>query len=173
MSHFRSIVSPVGAGLTSHSHDVKIIRKNLSDINIDAGKSEHVYIDYALDKAIKYFQRNENLKIDGLIFPRGETEERLLLRIDQNREKMPSVPVPDVESEPLGQPKIKERTIPGTNIPDRGIPEQGYPNSPIYNPFDYPYIEDTDLEIEIKPPKVDRNMPVLKDDIPPRGKVNI
>ncbi len=65
------------------------------------------YPDEHLFEAIKNYQINKRLKVDGVMNIDGETQNQM--RIDK---------------EELAPPK---KMIPGTNIPDEGIPEQGWP----------------------------------------------
>lgn len=83
-------------------------------------------IDHELDMAIKEFQYDNDLKVDGYMLPDGETEHQIRALSENSNgdtgesDSMPAVPPPTVESEPLENPKIL-----GTNIIDEGIPEQG------------------------------------------------
>lgn len=69
-----------------------------------------------MDGAIKKYQKDRDLRVDGLLHPNGETEKYLKFDISDKK---------GIESEELPPPNI-----PGTNIPDRGFPEHwGYNNS--------------------------------------------
>lgn len=113
-----------------------------------------------LEKSIQNFQKQNHLRSDGLVFPKGETVRALAKNVssDQsgNNKKMPSAPLGEVKREPLHEPKI-----PGTNIPDRGIPEHGVPRlrPPGVDPDSPRYKIDPD--IEKRPPLTGPYMPII------------
>jgi|GEM_PF-3157157 len=71
---------PVGSGLTNRSKDVKQVQKGLgfldflSDIKLFSPSG---VIDTETDEGIKKFQTANELRIDGLLFPGGETQQTL------------------------------------------------------------------------------------------------
>ena len=72
------ISSNVGNNQRSNLEDVISIKKALKSIGLYNGDTEVPYIDFDMDKGIRNFQKNNNLKIDGLIKPGGETEDLLI-----------------------------------------------------------------------------------------------
>ena len=73
----RSIASPIGNNQDSDPEDVKQTREKLNALGFDIGNLEYGYIDKPLDNAIRTFQNRMNLKEDGLINPKGDTEKAL------------------------------------------------------------------------------------------------
>jgi len=69
--------TPVGNNQPSDTEDVKQTRKTLNSLGIDSGDIERGYIDRDLDGAIREFQKDMDLKQDGLIKPKGETEKAI------------------------------------------------------------------------------------------------
>jgi len=159
----RLIGGPVGNNLANNERDVMVVKRSMTKIGRFEEEEPHGIITRELDDSIKNFQSDSDLKIDGLLFPGGETETALSEAIflsddseeeseddgendgdeedngeDLPEENMPAVPPGDIEREVLPPPPEKERMIPGTNIPDRGIPEQGFPNSPNFDPYSSP-----------------------------------
>ncbi|MCB9988640.1 MAG: peptidoglycan-binding protein [Rhodospirillales bacterium] len=153
------IKSSIGNNMQNEKEDVVAVKESLRKLGylqFDLQKAEpHGYITRDLDTGIKKFQSDNNLKIDGILEPQGETEYMIGHNLYQTvRDK--------VEAEPLAPPPGKK--IPGTNIPDKGIPEQGYPNSRRYNPHKQPHPVNPDPLLEKKPPSSGLGMPVIDPD---------
>ena len=72
-----NISKPVGDGLSSDPADIKNIRTKLKKIGFEDNNPDYGYIDKTLDKNIRLFQATRNLKVDGVILPRGETENKI------------------------------------------------------------------------------------------------
>lgn len=131
---FIKLKNSVGNNLSNQTQDVLKSKNALQRLGFFDPKNDlepHGFITRELDNGIKAFQKHESLRVDGLIFPKGETEEHInqsLRKNVNNEQQLPALPPPSVEAEQLPPPKVKKkRTIPGTNIPDQGIPEQGFP----------------------------------------------
>lgn len=122
--------SRVGNNLENRKEDifqVKRVFEHLGLFDFSSKPEPHGYITRSLDEAIKTYQKNNALRIDGKMYPKGETEKHLnthFKRISENDGLMPAVPPSSVEREVLPPPR---KLIHGTNIPDRGVPEQGFP----------------------------------------------
>ena len=71
------IDSPVGNALKNLPEDVRRVKRNFKTIGIFDDDTENGYVTRELDDAIKIFQRDNDLKVDGRINPRGETESRI------------------------------------------------------------------------------------------------
>ena len=69
--------SPVGEYQDSDPDDVKQTRRNFNALGLESGDPERGYIDRELDTTIREFQRDMDLKEDGLMNPGGETERTL------------------------------------------------------------------------------------------------
>lgn len=75
------IKTPVGNGLKSSEEDVVKIRKVLKELGYKDDNSDLKFMDRTLLDNIKKFQKDNDLKSDGLIFPEGPTETKLLKRM--------------------------------------------------------------------------------------------
>ena len=172
-----NILSSVGKSQNNVPNDVEQIQKALGTLSFLApslGFEPTGIIDETTDEAIKSFQKRNNLRIDGHILPRGETESTINTALSsegdnsgdgendgsEGNDNTPAVPAPDVESEELPPPP--QKTIPGTNIPDQGVPEQGFPNSPRFNPHAPKPNPDMDPNLERQPP-ISPYMPGITD----------
>lgn len=71
----------VGNALTNHPRDVRTTKRNLSRLGFFDEEVEQDYITSALDQGIKAFQSEQNLRIDGKMFPGGETERAMFERL--------------------------------------------------------------------------------------------
>ncbi len=67
----------VGNDEDNNEQDVKTARENLNKAGYEAGDNGSGILDRDLDTATKSFQRDNGLKIDGIIRPNGETEQAL------------------------------------------------------------------------------------------------
>ncbi len=67
----------VGNDEDNNEQDVKTARDNLNKAGYEAGDKSSGILDRELDTATKSFQRDNGLKIDGIIRPNGETEQAL------------------------------------------------------------------------------------------------
>ena len=77
MSFFK-INSSVGNNMKSKSDDVLLVRRTLAALGYQEPNTNYEYIDSRLDQNIREFQRQNGLRIDGLIRPSGETEAALM-----------------------------------------------------------------------------------------------
>lgn len=126
----------VGNNLKNKTEDVlqaKSALNRLGYFHPSGNQEPHGYVTREFDMSIKKFQKENSLRIDGIMFPSGETETMInrqsYLKKINDEKPLPALPPPSVESEVL---EPEERNIPGTNIPDRSVPEQGYPRSYYY-----------------------------------------
>lgn len=71
------IFNPVGNQLVSRTDDVLNVKNALSMLGFFHEDEPHGIITRELDSSIKNFQREKGLKIDGLMYPGGETETAL------------------------------------------------------------------------------------------------
>ena len=71
----------VGKGFPSSEEYIKNIRARFERIGYPAGNPDFRYMDRPLEDAIRKFQRDHDLKIDGIMHPRGETDSALSLKI--------------------------------------------------------------------------------------------
>ncbi len=78
------IETPIGNEQWSNTKDIKRIREALYRLGYEDQNLEYGYIDKTLDNNIRNFQKQNALKVDGLIFPGGETE-RLLISSLKNK----------------------------------------------------------------------------------------
>lgn len=126
------------------------------------GEIDRPFIDRDLDQSIRKLQRDLNLREDGIMTPKGETEHALniALRLTQTSEENESSDS-DIESEILPPPNI-----PGTDIPDEGIPEGVDPDGIGHGDPDSDRYE-IDPDIEVNPPTIDPNIDPSMEIIPP------
>lgn len=82
MSIFNNIAgllcASVGNNMDNDPDDVENTKRNFAAIGRYKRPVENGYIDQELDDAIHGFQRDNNLKVDGIMRPGGETETALL-----------------------------------------------------------------------------------------------
>lgn len=71
------ITAPVSNALENQPQDVRRVKKNFKTLGIFDEDTDNGYMTRGLDGAIKTFQRDNGLKVDGRIKPRGETESRI------------------------------------------------------------------------------------------------
>ena len=75
------IEGPVGNGLRSLNEDIKKTKRNLSRIGMFDEDTDNDVITRKFDEGIKRYQRDNDLRIDGVLKPGGETERSLVSRI--------------------------------------------------------------------------------------------
>jgi hypothetical protein len=138
----------VGNNLANSQRDVvelKSAMAHIQRVQFDPEFAElHGYLTRDLDNAIKRYQAEKNLKVDGLVFPEGETYKAINKDLhslsddeddpDSEEEYSPeAAPV-----EPVQREVLPPDTIPGTNIPDRSQPESYYPSDlpGVDNPYE-------------------------------------
>lgn len=68
-----NLKTTIGKGYPSEENDVKTLRSILKQIGYDGGNPNFGYTDPPLEQEIRKFQRQNNLKEDGIIRPNGET----------------------------------------------------------------------------------------------------
>lgn len=90
MSFIRDFLNTtIGKGFPSLEEDVRSTRHKLNRIGYDAGDEEFGYSDHKLERAIRNFQRDKDLKEDGIMHPKGETENALKYALFQNNTQVP------------------------------------------------------------------------------------
>lgn len=80
--NFGVLRQPVGNNLKNEPEDVLEVKRTLAGmgrLTLDSRKGEpHGYITREMDQEIRRFQKERGLKIDGVMFPGGETERVLI-----------------------------------------------------------------------------------------------
>lgn len=89
--------APVGNNLENRLEDVENTKHNFAREGRYKRPVENAYIDQELDEAIIGFQKDNKLKIDGIMNPGGETEAMLI----SNRLKLPKI-APDKDEQQSG-----------------------------------------------------------------------
>jgi hypothetical protein len=149
------IKNSVGNNLANDPDDVMAVKSamtRMGRLRLDPDKAEpHGYLTRDLDQALKSYQKERGLRVDGIMFAGGETEKNLNYQLRQFIETQQNQ---TIEKEELPPPNI-----PGTNIPDRGVPEQGETRHKIQGDKDkWRYQMDSDI---IKtPPIMDMHMEI-------------
>lgn len=93
--------SSIGNNLENRPEDVENTKRQFAREGRYKRTVENGYIDQELDNAITEFQRDNNLKIDGIMKPGGETEAMLI----SNRLKLPKIE-PDKEAQESGYQQV-------------------------------------------------------------------
>lgn len=68
---------PVGNNLANDPQDIKNTKKNLKRLGYLDDETENEFITRELEAGIKSFQKDNGLRIDGILMPRGETEREI------------------------------------------------------------------------------------------------
>ncbi|WP_435641596.1 peptidoglycan-binding domain-containing protein [Micavibrio aeruginosavorus] len=82
-----TLKTPVGNNLKNDSDDVTNTKRLFSQLGFYDGDQDNGILDRKLDRAIRSFQQDNGLVIDGLMYPNGETEravQRAFLKQDQS-----------------------------------------------------------------------------------------
>ncbi|MAS87566.1 MAG: hypothetical protein CMH30_06280 [Micavibrio sp.] len=90
-----NLKTTIGKGYPSEENDVKTLRSSLKQIGYDGGNPNFGYTDPPLEQEIRKFQRQNNLKEDGIIRPNGETAHALQLSMapkPSHKPKKPPIP---------------------------------------------------------------------------------
>ncbi len=78
LSEFGSFLKrPLGNNLDNDQDDVLQTREKLKKAGYEAGEQDRPYMDAPLEKAIRSFQKDKGLYVDGYMEPGGETENAL------------------------------------------------------------------------------------------------
>ena len=75
------IAESVGNNMTNHDEDVLRVKNKLARLDLFDNKTEpepHGIITREMDEGIKAFQKENGLRVDGALYPGGETENALL-----------------------------------------------------------------------------------------------
>lgn len=142
------IIGPVGKNMNNDKGDVLNIKQKLHKAgyfdNLKKSPEPHGFITRELDDAIRNFQKDYDLKQDGVLLPHGETESKLtsLLRKIED----------EIEKKELPAQPNNKKLIPGTNIPDESIWEDETPKN---NPFDLKPNKQAIPLLQVTPPKRD------------------
>lgn len=82
MSKFSDVLKvfekPIGQNLDNHPSDIINVKNKLASLGRYSNQTKNGYIDAELDKSIRLYQKERNLKSDGVINPGGETEATLI-----------------------------------------------------------------------------------------------
>jgi hypothetical protein len=117
--------------------DMKPLKKNLGSLGYyhpTEGVDLHDYPDEPLFKGIRKFQKDESLKVDGVMKPGGPTENRLLERMSKSGEKTSGQPTTG-----RNHPRKPDREAPTPNpSPSAGL-RSGRPRKPREPIFYYPF----------------------------------
>ena len=101
------LAGPVGNSKTNQSNDVKVVQSLLSFVGL-LPKAKEVMpsgiLDASDDTAIRTFQRQNNLREDGILNPGGETEQALKKAAQPNQEE-----TEDVSLEAFQKRRARER----------------------------------------------------------------
>lgn len=153
-SFFRFIKGAVGNNMDNDQEDVITVKRNLNKIgyfdNLDQDPEPHGFITKEMDTGIRSFQKDNGLKIDGILLPQGETEQSLRSLIGSNIEKEELPPMPTAK-----------KFIEGTNIEDKGIWEG---ETPYKSRFEFKPEDKSYTLHEIKPSVIDRSMHIPYDE---------
>jgi hypothetical protein len=112
-----SLSTSIGDGLTSRTDDVVATRKALKKIGYAAGEEERGYIDRDLDSSIRTYQKDNNLKEDGILHPGGPTERALNISLfdaaegDAGDEQAPDTPPEEETPAPPPPPEKPEQEL--------------------------------------------------------------
>ncbi len=82
-----TLKTPVGNNLKNDSDDVTNTKRLFSQLGFYDGDQDNGILDRKLDRAIRSFQQDNGLVIDGLMYPNGETEravQRAFLKQDRS-----------------------------------------------------------------------------------------
>ena len=80
---FNGLRGSVGQNLKNDPNDIKKIERVLNRMGYFKGDYSEGFITAELDKGIRKFQRDNNLKTDGVMHPNGETEQALLKKVKE------------------------------------------------------------------------------------------
>ncbi len=147
---FGLIKGPVGNNMDNNQEDVLMVKRRLNKAgyfnNLYQRPEPHGFITKEMDMGIRAFQKDKGLKVDGILLPRGETENALRLKIGD-----------DIEREELPSQLNTETLIPGTNFVDKGVWEGEIPYK---NRFIFELDDNTVPIRQIIPPKHDIDSPM-------------
>lgn len=103
------ISNSVGNNLVNDEDDVRRVKDGLNTLGLfdnDTAPEPHGYITRPMDEGIKTFQKRENLRIDGRLFPEGETENTMLNRLSTTEgTQEENVPIPPRKPEAPNEPE--------------------------------------------------------------------
>ncbi len=89
LSFSNFITEPVGNNLTNSPDDIRYTKNNLNALGFIQDDVNEEILTRDLDQGIKDFQEQYNLRRDGLLFPRGETEESVISALARISEEPP------------------------------------------------------------------------------------
>ena len=91
------ISTSVGKGFAASEEDIRNIRMAYNKIGYQAGDESFGYTDTILERAIRHFQKDNGLKEDGIMHPKGETERILIKKIAPKPSQKPMHKIPEFE----------------------------------------------------------------------------
>jgi peptidoglycan hydrolase-like protein with peptidoglycan-binding domain len=100
-----NLTSTIGKGYPSEETDIRQARQLFNHIGYDAGDESFGYNDQTLEKAIRQFQRDNDLKEDSIMHPNGETANALRLSIAPKPAHKPKKPPIPPRKQPYFEPK--------------------------------------------------------------------
>ena len=134
-SLFSRLTGSVGQNLQNNPNDINMAERALKRTGYFNSNLSKWFITAELDKGIRTFQRDNNLKTDGIMHPNGETEQALFKKIKMAQNGNNSdYRMSDLNSN--AQSQIKNIGLPmPERKPDRyssQIPTQDFPKLDIY-----------------------------------------
>lgn len=127
---FRQIMSEVGNHRRSSFEDTRLVRKRLNRLGYEAGDDSFGYIDRPLDRAIRGFQRDNDLKEDGWLRPNGETDRAMRQALAAQKAPKPKHKPDLLET----MPTPKRKPYPYRRAPEFE-PNNGHANPVDMNPI--------------------------------------
>lgn len=100
-SFFDFLKAPVGDNLDNHPDDIRTAKTNLSRLGHFEEKESNHFITRALDDGIRRFQKENDLRVDGKMYPGGETERTIFKKLER-RDPAPYFCKPEKEREHVG-----------------------------------------------------------------------
>ncbi len=77
----------IGQMMINDEEDVFKAKEVLSEIGLYEREPDNGILDQELDSALKIFQKDQGLKIDGILYPNGETEDALTQNFAQKQDQ--------------------------------------------------------------------------------------
>jgi len=131
----KRIFKSVGNNLENDEEDVRTIRESFDAIDFNSNSKPEIeedgkplgMITRALDTQIKDFQKENDLKVDGVINPGGETEQTLLQKIAEKKKEQTAPPnnqKTKPKSHPFNLERIRETIKKDKDVKSTLIPKQ-------------------------------------------------
>ncbi len=78
------LTGSVGNNLDNEPEDVRNTKENLSTLGFFDDETDNDFITKEMDSGIQSFQKEKNLKVDGRLFPSGETEREIFKTLEKS-----------------------------------------------------------------------------------------